>query len=113
MLTEEYMVMLLMGMDLVKISLYVVSIWFVQKKIRNLSPSFITPAKEKHKMENIAMRSLVVVLALVGFGATSVKSSAKTTNASVTKSAVLVQTNIIATPTPMCPPNQPNGCGID
>jgi len=49
MLTEEYMVMLLIRIDLVQISLYVVTIWFVQKKIRNLSRTSITPAKEKYK----------------------------------------------------------------
>ena len=64
-------------------------------------------------MKNIAMRSFVVVLALVGFGATSVTSSAKTANASVTKSSVVAPLNIIASPTPMCPPHDPNGCGID
>jgi len=64
-------------------------------------------------MKNIAMRSLVIALALVGFGATSMKSSAKTPNATVTKSNVLVPMNIVATPTPMCPPSDPNGCGVD
>ncbi len=39
MLTEEYIVMLLITVDLALLSLYVVTIWFVQRKIRNLSPN--------------------------------------------------------------------------
>ena len=47
-------------------------------------------------MNNIAMRSFVVVLALVGFGATTVTSSAKTTSTSATTAGVQVQTSVVA-----------------
>ena len=59
MLTEEYIVMLLIRMDLDLLSLYVVTIWFVQRKIRNFSIIF-TSAKEKHtneKHRNAQLRS--------------------------------------------------------
>jgi len=47
------------------------------------------------------VRALVVALALAGFSATTV--SAKTT----------VKAAVNAVPTPLCPPSDPNGCGID
>jgi hypothetical protein len=64
-------------------------------------------------MKNFAIRSFVLVLVLTGMGATMVTSSAKAANTSVAKSSIQVQTNVVATPTPMCPPNDPKGCGID
>jgi hypothetical protein len=54
------------------------------------------------------VRAFVVVLALTGAVSTSY-SSAKTAQASG-KSAT-VKTS--AVPVPMCPPDDPNGCGID
>jgi hypothetical protein len=62
-------------------------------------------------MKNIAMRSFVVVLALVGFGATTVTSSAKTTSASTTMAGVQVQANVVGSPAPVCAPG--STCGMD
>ena len=62
-------------------------------------------------MKNIAMRSFVVVLALVGFGATTFASSAKTTNASANGTSVQVQANVVGSPTPLCAPG--STCGMD
>ena len=62
-------------------------------------------------MKNIAMRSFVVALALVGFGATTVTSSAKTTSTSATAASLQVQTNVVGTPTPLCAPG--STCGLD
>jgi hypothetical protein len=54
-------------------------------------------------MKNITIRAFVVALALVGFASTA---HSKTTGRSVIA-------NASAFPMPMCPPNQPDGCGID
>jgi hypothetical protein len=62
-------------------------------------------------MKHIAMRSFVVVLALVGFGATTLTSSAKTTSASATSSSMHLQLNVVNTPTPVCAPGRT--CGMD
>lgn len=62
-------------------------------------------------MKNIAMRSFVLALALVGFGATSMISSAKTTNASATTAGIQVQTSVVVSPTPLCAPG--STCGMD
>ena len=62
-------------------------------------------------MKNIAMRSFVVVLALVGFGATTLTSSAKTTSASATTAGIQVQANVVGSPTPLCAPG--STCGLD
>jgi hypothetical protein len=64
-------------------------------------------------MKNFAIRSFVLVLAITGMGATMVTSSAKAANTSVSKNSVQVQSGVVCSPTPMCPPNDPNGCGID
>jgi hypothetical protein len=63
-------------------------------------------------MKNIAIRSFVLVLAITGMGATLVTSSAKAANASMSKSTIQVKSDVVCTPTPMCPPNQKDGCGI-
>ncbi|HEY5214680.1 MAG TPA: hypothetical protein VIJ38_16815 [Acidobacteriaceae bacterium] len=63
-------------------------------------------------MKNLAMRSFVLVLALVGFGATSMTSSAKTTSTSATTAGMQAQTNVVSTPTPLCMPGA-TSCGID
>jgi hypothetical protein len=63
-------------------------------------------------MKNFAIRSFVLVLAITGMGATMVTSSAKAANTSVAKNSIQVETGVVASPTPMCPPNDPNGCGI-
>ncbi|SEG61715.1 hypothetical protein SAMN05421819_3831 [Bryocella elongata] len=52
-------------------------------------------------MKITLVRALVVALALAGFSATTV--SAKTT----------VKPATSAVPVPLCPPGDPNGCGID
>ena len=52
--------MLLISIDLALVSLYVVSIWFVQRKIRNFLPTTSITAKEKHtneKPRNAQLRS--------------------------------------------------------
>jgi hypothetical protein len=70
------------------------------------------PAKEKHIMKNFAVRSFVLALALAGIASTAMTSSASAANTSTAKSAIHTTTNIISSPTPMCPPNQKDGCGI-
>ncbi len=62
-------------------------------------------------MKNIAMRSFVIALALVGFAATSMTSSAKTTSASASNISVQAQTNVVVSPTPLCAPG--STCGLD
>ena len=62
-------------------------------------------------MKNIAMRSFVLALALVGFGATTLTSSAKTPTASATTAAVQVQAGVVSTPAPVCAPG--STCGMD
>jgi hypothetical protein len=111
MLTEEYIVMLLIKIDLELLSLYVLSIGFVQRKIRNLSIIFYTCQRRNTQMKNIAMRSFVVVLALVGFGATTVTSSAKTTSSLVATSIRQAHVNGVTSPTPLCAPG--STCGLD
>ena len=58
-------------------------------------------------MKSTFVRCLVLVLAVAGFTASTV-SRAATKGAHLTTSV-----NIIHTPTPMCPLNVPDGCGID
>jgi hypothetical protein len=54
-------------------------------------------------MKNITIRAFVVALALVGFASTA---HSKTTGHTVVA-------NMGGMPVPMCPPSDPNGCGID
>jgi hypothetical protein len=63
-------------------------------------------------MKNLAIRSFVLVLAITGMGATMVTASAKAANTSVSKNSVQANSGVVCTPTPLCPPNDPNGCGI-
>jgi len=63
-------------------------------------------------MKTIAIRSFVLALAVTGMGATMI-TSAKTANASVAKNGVEVKAGVVCTPTPFCPWNDPNACGID
>ncbi len=58
-------------------------------------------------MKTTLVRSLVLVLAVAGFSASSITSAAA--NKSVAKTAPL---GIVNSPTPMCPLNQKDGCGI-
>jgi len=81
-----------------------------REKLEIFRQTLIT-AKEKYTMKNIAMRSFVLALALVGFGATSMISSAKTTNASATTAGIQVQTSVVVSPTPLCAPG--STCGMD
>jgi hypothetical protein len=53
----------------------------------------------------LAIRALVVVLALTGAVATTQTSSASAQNKIVT-----ARTSML--PVPMCPPDDPNGCGM-
>jgi hypothetical protein len=59
-------------------------------------------------MKSTLVRSFVLVLAVAGFSASSISSAAATKN--VAKAAPL---GIVSNPTPMCPFNDKNGCGID
>jgi hypothetical protein len=59
-------------------------------------------------MKNFAIRTSVLALALAGFASTSIISSA-----SASSSRPEVKTSVVMTPTPMCPPGDKNGCGID
>ena len=59
-------------------------------------------------MKSTLVRSLVLVLAVAGFSASSISSAAAPKN--VAKTAPL---GIVSTPTPMCPLNQKDGCGVD
>ena len=53
----------------------------------------------------LAVRTLVVVLALSGAAATTQTSSASTQN-----KVTAARTSML--PVPMCPPDDPNGCGM-
>lgn len=55
----------------------------------------------------IAVRALVVVLALTGAAATA---SMQESNSSATLNPVLTRTS--AYPVPSCPPNDPTACGL-
>jgi hypothetical protein len=64
------------------------------------------PSRENRSftpMKNITIRAFVVALALVGFASTA---HSKTTGHTVVA-------NMGGMPVPMCPPSDPNGCGID
>jgi hypothetical protein len=52
----------------------------------------------------LAIRAFVVVLALTGAVATTQTSSASTQNKVAARTSML--------PVPMCPPSDPNGCGM-
>jgi hypothetical protein len=54
-------------------------------------------------MKTLTIRAFVVAIALAGFVSTA---HSKTTGHAVVA-------NASGFPTPMCPPNQPLGCGID
>jgi hypothetical protein len=66
---------------------------------------------ELHTMENFAVRSFVLVLALVGFGATTVTSSANVARALEAKTSAQVP-SVVTTPTPVCVPGK-STCGMD
>lgn len=99
--------MLLIWMDLVSLSLYVVTIWFVQRNLRNI---FIYRQGEIRKMKNIAIRTLVVALAVVGFSASAI-SSASTTQATKASKVVAPTVVIASVPNPIC--GGVNYCGMD
>jgi hypothetical protein len=112
MLTKEYIVMLLIGIDLAFMSLYVVSIWFVQRKIRNTSKSFrhIYRQGEIRKMKTLAIRTLVVALAVAGFSASTMYSATTARRTSESKTLVAAP-GMVSTPNPQCGPG--HACGID
>lgn len=56
-------------------------------------------------MSTFLVRSFVLVLALSGFGAT--------TSVSTTGTSSAVSADIVASPTPLCPPNSGQTCGMD
>lgn len=56
-------------------------------------------------MKTIYVRGLVLTLALVGFGASRISAMAP-------KTASIAAPTDPGSPTPMCPLNDPNGCGI-
>ena len=60
-------------------------------------------------MKTTAMRSVVLLLVVAGFSASTFASTA----ARNTPSKHLVRVGLINTPTPMCPLHDPKGCGID
>jgi hypothetical protein len=63
-------------------------------------------------MESNIVRSAVLVLAVAGFSASSLTSaSTRAANTNKDQKAMVVP-SVVASPTPMCPPNQPDGCGI-
>jgi len=49
MLTKEYIVMLLIEMDLAFIQPYVHYIWFVQRNLRNLLTTYLLPRRNTHE----------------------------------------------------------------
>ena len=64
-------------------------------------------------MQNNIVRAFVLVLAIAGFSASSMNSAAATRATQNNEAKTLVlSTGVVASPTPMCPPNQPDGCGI-
>ncbi len=58
-------------------------------------------------MESTFIRGFVLLMALTGFGATTISSHAPKANGKIG-----VHANEIV-PIPMCPFHDPNGCGID
>jgi len=56
-------------------------------------------------MKTIYVRGLVLTLALVGFGASRISATAP-------KTVSMAAPTDPSSPTPMCPPGDPNGCGI-
>ena len=60
---------------------------------------------EKGPIMKLAIRAFVVVLALTGAVATTQTSSLSTQN-----KVTIARTSML--PVPMCPPDDPNGCGM-
>ena len=61
-------------------------------------------------MKSTLVRSFVLVLVAAGFTASSISSSAATKTAA-SKNAMAF--GVVGSPTPLCPLNDPKGCGID
>jgi hypothetical protein len=62
-------------------------------------------------MKHIAIRTLVLVLAIAGFSASSVFSASAATQAKTSQPKIVLANG---GPTPLCPPNGSQGlCGID
>ena len=59
-------------------------------------------------MKSTLVRCLVLVLAVAGFTASTVSKAAAAQHTTINRSL-----SIVNTPTPMCPLNVPDGCGID
>jgi hypothetical protein len=59
-------------------------------------------------MKNTLVRSFVLVLVVAGFSASSIASAAAPKH--IAKPAPL---GLLSSPTPMCPLNQKDGCGLD
>jgi len=60
-------------------------------------------------MKTTFVRGFVLFLALTGFGATTASSA----SASVSNGGVIASVGVVTSPTPLCPPNDPNACGLD
>jgi hypothetical protein len=58
-------------------------------------------------MKSTLVRSFVLVLVAAGFSASTMSSAAATKHVATT-----APLSIVGSPTPMCPLNQPDGCGI-
>jgi len=109
MLTKEYIVMLLIRMDLQFIQPYVHYIWFVQRNLRNLSTTYFIYCQGELPMKNLAIRTFVVALAVAGFSASSMYSATAARN---NEAKVLVaHPGVVRTPTPLCNPG--STCGLD
>jgi len=94
-------------MDLLPPSLYVQTIWFVQ---RNLLETFIPAQGELRKLKNPAIRTFVVALAVAGFSASSMysASTSRTNEAKV----IVANPGVVSSPSPMCTPGH-TSCGIE
>jgi len=66
---------------------------------------YLNIKKETHTMETTFFRGIVLLLALTGFGASRSASTGVHTPVAHAKTDP-------SGPTPVCPPNDPNGCGI-
>jgi hypothetical protein len=100
--------MLLIGIDLAFKSLYVVSIWFVQRKIINLLDDPLLPRRNT-QMKTLAIRTFVVALAVAGFTASSMY-SASTTRTNEAK-VMVAHPGVVRTPATTCGPG--STCGLD
>jgi hypothetical protein len=105
--------MLLKSLDLLYFQLYVVFSQLVQTKDFQQSPQdkqllYTFPLGELHKMQNTLVRAFVLVLAVAGFGASSIPAQPAVAHTTIRSSNVNLCCSL-----PMCGPHDPTYCGMD